>query len=141
MEIRTLRVDEIDAVINLLKIELGDSVESPAQIRRFLQRDPEISLVALENEEVVGVCLSGETAVRGLLHRLVVDRSHRRKGIAAALVNKTLSYFRAIPEIKMVFVRVYCHNHAIKEFFLKQGFRLSSRPEGEGVIDAMTYFF
>ena len=59
-------------------------------IRAFLMRNPGTSFVAEAGGELVGTMLSGHDGRRGFIYHLVVAESHRRRGIASALLNAGL---------------------------------------------------
>lgn len=63
----------------------GDSEEN---IRRYLERNPGLSFVALDGDQIVGAVLCGHDGRRGLLHHLAVDKSYRRHGIGQLLAEK-----------------------------------------------------
>jgi N-acetylglutamate synthase len=69
----------------------ADSFEN---IRRFLERNPGLSFVAIEQQAVVATILCGHDGRRGLIHHLAVAPSHRRQGLGRALVAQALAALR-----------------------------------------------
>ncbi|CAD5373552.1 Acetyltransferase [Rubrivivax sp. A210] len=66
------------------------AADERSEIERFLNRNPGLSFVATgDREEVIGTILCGHDGRRGLIHHLVVDTSHRRAGLATALLNSS----------------------------------------------------
>lgn len=63
-----------------------------------LLRDPQLFLVAVADEAVVGVVLGAYDGRRGWILRLAVDPGHRRQGIATRLIG----------ELEMRFVALGC---------------------------------
>ncbi len=59
-------------------------------IQSFLARNPGMSFVALDEQNVVGSILCGHDGRRGYIYHLAVDPGLRRQGIARALADKSL---------------------------------------------------
>ena len=57
-----------------------------APIEKFLSRNPGLSFVAYDGDELVGTILCGHDGRRGLIHHLVSAQSHRRRGLARQLL-------------------------------------------------------
>jgi len=89
--IQELTIDDYDVVRKLwassASIELGGS-DSREQIGRFLERNPGLSFVAMDGDQIVGVVLCGHDGRRGYIDQLVVKDSHRRQGIGRSLVSR-----------------------------------------------------
>jgi ribosomal protein S18 acetylase RimI-like enzyme len=68
-------------------ILIADS-DSQEGIARFLERNPGLSFVARDGDEIVGVVLCGHDGRRGYIDQLAVRRSHRRLGIGRSLVSR-----------------------------------------------------
>lgn len=69
--------------------------DTPDELRRYLARNAGISSVAVDGEAVVGAVLCGHDGRRGVLYRLAVAKSHRRRGVGRALVERALAALRA----------------------------------------------
>lgn len=69
-----------------------DGVEA---LGAFLARNPGTSFVALVGGQLVGTILCGHDGRRGLIHHLVTAPSHRRLGVATALLRAGLDALRA----------------------------------------------
>lgn len=70
-------------------VELGSADEPPA-LEAFLNRNPGLSLVALQAGEVIGTVLCGHDGRRGLIHHLAVDSGRQRQGIGRQLLESGL---------------------------------------------------
>ncbi|MGB0388887.1 MAG: GNAT family N-acetyltransferase [Ardenticatenaceae bacterium] len=95
--IQEMRSEDYDEVLALWQSSPGvglSHADSREGIRRFLERNPALSFVARDNQELVGVVLGGHDGRRGYIHHLTVRQSHRRAGIGGALVERCLSALR-----------------------------------------------
>jgi len=82
--------DDVRAIWRESKgIELSGA-DSRESIIRFLERNPGLSFVALDGDQVVGAVLCGHDGRRGYIDHLAVRQSHRLRGIGRALVGRCL---------------------------------------------------
>ena len=58
----------------------------PAEIEKKVARDPDLFLVAELDGEMIGTVVGGFDGRRGMVYHLAVAASHRRRGIAEALM-------------------------------------------------------
>ncbi|MFZ1041516.1 MAG: GNAT family acetyltransferase [Anaerolineales bacterium] len=84
--------DDYDAVIRLWQdiekgIHLGAS-DSPAEIQKKIQRDPDLFLVAESDHEIVGTVIGGFDGRRGMIYHLAVVASLRGQGIGNRLMSE-----------------------------------------------------
>ena len=98
LEVRPFRPPDLDAVQRLwessegLGVGPGDSTEA---IGRFLERNPGLSLVVVDEARIIAAVLCGHDGRRGYIYRLAVAREHRRRGLAADLVRRCLTGLKA----------------------------------------------
>lgn len=97
---------------------LDDSREG---IEKYLKRNPLTCFIAVEEDAVVGVILSGHDGRRGFIHHMAVAESHRRQGIASALLEHALSALKD-EGINKVALLVFNRNEAGNAFWEAQGF-------------------
>jgi ribosomal protein S18 acetylase RimI-like enzyme len=93
LQIRTMTIDDYDAVSELMNQTPGVSVreaDSRESVVRYLDRNPGLSFVACLNTTVVGCVMSGHDGRRGYLQHLLVLPEHRRQGIGSTLVEHCL---------------------------------------------------
>ncbi len=94
MKIRSMTIDDYDNVKALwLKIKgfaIRSIDDSKQGIERFLVRNPGISVVAIEDEHIVGAILCGHDGRRGCLYHVCVDPDYRRRGIGKAMVGMAM---------------------------------------------------
>ncbi|MDQ7063084.1 MAG: GNAT family N-acetyltransferase [candidate division KSB1 bacterium] len=97
VRLRTMTIEDYDAVYRLWQrcegIVLGLS-DTRAAIARFLNRNPDLSFVALMDDRIVGAVMCGHEGRRGYIHHLAVDPPHRHHGIGRALVDACLQRLR-----------------------------------------------
>ncbi len=126
--IRRLRIGDYSEVHALWKrtegMGLGES-DSREAIRRFLKRNPGLSMVATSGGRVVATILCGHDGRRGYLHHLAVARQFRRRGIGARLVALCLENLRAegIPKCNLF---VFASNTAGSAFWRHLGWDVRS---------------
>ena len=97
---------------------LDDSEEG---IARFLKRNPEICLVALENNSLIGAILVGTDGRRAYIYHTAVHPYFRRKGVGKALVEQALSAVKKLGIHKVSLVG-FEKNQQANLFWEKMGF-------------------
>lgn len=90
MQIRPFTMEDYEAIYALWQDAAPDIAirpsDEPDEIRKKLERDPDLFLVAEEEGRVVGVIMGAWDGRRGWLHHLAVERAWRGRGIATALL-------------------------------------------------------
>jgi ribosomal protein S18 acetylase RimI-like enzyme len=88
IEIRPFRPDETESVVALWEAcDLIRPWNDPRKdIERKLRVDPELFLVAVEDELVVGAVMAGYEGHRGWINYLAVDPGRRRQGLGKDLI-------------------------------------------------------
>ena len=90
MTIRTMTIDDHDGVYKLWMTIRGFAIrsidDSREGVERFLKRNPDTSVVALEDGQIVGSILCGHDGRRGCLYHVCVRRDYRMRGIGKAMV-------------------------------------------------------
>jgi ribosomal protein S18 acetylase RimI-like enzyme len=93
IEIREFTIEDYEPVYALWKasdgIELSDA-DSKEGIKRFLERNPGLSYIAIQDKQVVGAALCGHDGRRGYIHHLAVAKTHRKQGIGKSLVGRCM---------------------------------------------------
>ena len=88
--IRAMTIDDYEQVRNLWMQIKGFAIRSIDDSRegvlRFLERNPNTSVVAEENGVVGGAILCGHDGRRGCLYHVCVAPDYRRRGIGKAMV-------------------------------------------------------
>jgi ribosomal protein S18 acetylase RimI-like enzyme len=68
-------------------VQLGRS-DTPQEIQKKLQRDPDLFLVAESNHEIVGTIIGGFDGRRGMIYHLAVRMDFRENGIGSLLLEE-----------------------------------------------------
>ena len=98
-------------------MHIGPS-DAPGEIRKKLERDPDLFLVAEKNEEIIG----GFDGRRGMIYHLAVRSDFRRQGVGQALlaeVEKRLKEKGCIKCLLMIFE----DNETAKKFYEESGWK------------------
>ncbi len=67
------------------------SADKPENIAAYLERNPGMSFLALDGEDIVGAVLGGHDGRRGYIHHLAVQENYRRQEIGRRLVEHCLA--------------------------------------------------
>jgi ribosomal protein S18 acetylase RimI-like enzyme len=113
----------VKGVCNCEKCMFLDTKE---EVKRFLDRNPGLSQIAVENGVLIGTILVGHDGRTGFIYRLTVLEEFRNCGIATRLVKKAVSLLKSegITHIKAF---VLNDNHGGNSFWEKVGFDISTR--------------
>lgn len=88
--VRIMIAADYDQVYALWKTIKGFAMrsldDSREGVERFLKRNPQTSVVAIEDGKIVGAILCGHDGRRGCLYHVCVEPGYRRRGIGKAMV-------------------------------------------------------
>jgi len=123
--IREMTIEDYAASLTLWQgcegIGLSVSDERPA-LEEYLRRNPGLSFVALDGDELVGTVLCGHDGRRGFLYHLAVRPDSRRQGIGNLLVERALESLRRQGIIKCHLV-VFGTNEKAAGFWARHGWK------------------
>ena len=89
-EIRAMKAEDYDQVRTLWLSIKGFAIrsidDSREGVEKFIRRNPDCSVVAVQEGAVVGAILCGHDGRRGCLYHVCVNPSFRRRGIGRAMV-------------------------------------------------------
>ena len=91
-------------------------------ISSYLQRNPNLSFVAVCGSEIVGAVMCGNDGRRGYINHLGVSPEYRRKGIAKQLLNGVEKELIKLG-IKKEALFVLCENVSAQEFYEHIGWK------------------
>ena len=90
MQIRVMTTEDYKAVHALWMTIKGFAIrsvdDSREGVERFIKRNPDTSVVAEEDGQIVGAILCGHDGRRGCLYHVCVHPDHRRRGIGKSMV-------------------------------------------------------
>jgi ribosomal protein S18 acetylase RimI-like enzyme len=121
--IQPMSMTAFEEVLTLWQNSAGvglSNTDSPANIARFLERNPGLSFIARDGEQLVGAALCGHDGRRGYIHHLAVLQSHRRQGIGQTLVDHCLAALRSI-DIDKCHLFVFNENQEAIAFWERTG--------------------
>ena len=122
---REMRPEDYGAVYALWmqcrNMGFNDRDDSREGIEKFLLRNPHTSFVAWEGEELAGVILAGHDGRRGYIYHMAVAEKYRRRGIASALLERSLEALKAEGICKTALL-VFRRNEAGNAFWEARGF-------------------
>lgn len=125
MNIREMTETDYDQVYQLwlscVGMGLNDLDDSKEGIARFLQRNPQTCLVAVENQTIIGAILVGSDGRRAYIYHTAVHPNYRRRGIARQLVETVLTVLDELKIHKVALV-VFKRNTEGNRFWEKLGF-------------------
>lgn len=87
---------------------------------------PELFLVALADDRVIGSVMAGYDGHRGWLYRVAVADTHRHQGVGAVLIHEAEKRLWALGCVK-INLQVRDHNQAVTAFYQKLGYGVEDR--------------
>lgn len=99
MAVRVMTIDDYEGVYDLWMTIRGFAMrsidDSREGVERFLERNPNTSVVAVEDNRIVGSILCGHDGRRGCLYHVCVHEDYRRRGIGKAMVVRAMEALKA----------------------------------------------
>ena len=90
MNVREMTIEDYEEVRALWLSIKGFAIrsidDSREGVERFLNRNPGISVVAIEDGKIVGAILCGHDGRRATLYHVCVKQEYRRRGLGKAMV-------------------------------------------------------
>lgn len=84
--------EDYEAVLKLWQsIEAGMAVgrsDTPAEVKKKLERDPDLFLVAEVGDAIIGTVIGGFDGRRGMVYHLAVQKEYRKMGVGAQLLKE-----------------------------------------------------
>jgi len=122
---RTMQVDDYAPVLELWTTADGvviRSADSKECIEIYLNRNPDLSFIAIDDGEIVGSIMSGHDGKRGYIQHLTVSAKHRSLGIGTNLVSLTTEALKKVGITKS-HIHVVIGNKTGQDFWSKQGWK------------------
>lgn len=125
MEIRMMAISDYEKVYELWTNTAGMGMrsldDSKEGIAKFLKRNPTTNFVAIIDDTIIGIILSGHDGRRGYIYHTAVDIKYRENGIGKSLVNKALEALEK-EGINKVALVVFKNNDIGNAFWNEIGF-------------------
>ena len=91
--------DDYDGALKLwgsteVGVQVGRS-DTPEEIQRKLQRDPDLFLIAEANDVIIGTIIGGFDGRRGMIYHLAVQSNFREQGIGSLLLSEVEKRLKA----------------------------------------------
>jgi ribosomal protein S18 acetylase RimI-like enzyme len=127
--IRPYRPEDEDNVIQLWKRVFPDSPphNNPARdIRTKRTVQPDLFLVAILDDHLIGTAMAGFDGHRGWIYYLGVDPDYRRRGIGTALMRRVENKLAALgcPKLNL---QIRAHNAEVQAFYEELGYLSEDR--------------
>ncbi len=123
--IRQMQLEDYEAVYNLWTNTKGMGMrsldDSKEGISKFLARNPETNFVAIKDDSIVGVILSGHDGRRGYIYHMAVKEDVRGQGYGKILLDKAIEALKNEGIHKAALV-VFETNNLGNHFWEKHGF-------------------
>lgn len=100
-------------------VHVGRS-DTPDEIQKKLERDPDLFLVAEQDGRIIGSVLGGFDGRRGMVYHLAVTQDYRRQGLGAALMSELETRLRAKGCIR-AYMLVTLDNQEAMQFYENKG--------------------
>jgi len=94
--------------------------DHPDEIRKKLQRDPDLFLVAESDGKMLGTVVGGFDGRRGIVYHLAVTELHRKQGIGELLMAELERRLKAKGCIRC-YLLVTVENESAMRFYKKRG--------------------
>ena len=125
--IRQFDVDGDDSRVIILwqTIETGMHIgpsDAPEEIKKKIERDPDLFLVAEQNGEIIGTIIGAFDGRRGMIYHLAVHNAFRRQGIGQALLAEVEKRLKEKGCIKCLLM-VLEDNETAKRFYEESGWK------------------
>ena len=123
MHIRSFKLSDYVAVTHLLEEVLSIECykETMEAFARQISWDSELALVAVENEQVVGIIIGTIDDNKGYYYRIAVASGHQRKGIGKLLIQSMRRRFLQ-RKVSRIVISVDEHNEKVLPMYEALGY-------------------
>ena len=99
IDIRVMTIEDYEGVYSLWQSIDGFAIrsidDSREGVERFINRNPNTSVVAVDGDKVVGAILCGHDGRRGCFYHVCVNKDYRLKGVGKAMVIMAMEALKA----------------------------------------------
>jgi N-acetylglutamate synthase len=126
--IREMTIEDYEMSIALWNQTEGivlNEADSKVAIAYYLNRNPDMSFVCVDDEKIIGTILCGHDGRRGYMYHVVVDPEYRGKSIAKKLVSCSLDKLK-LAGITKCHLMVIENNEIGNRFWTQSGWQRRS---------------
>jgi len=87
---------------------------------------PDLFLVAIDGDQIIGSILAGYDGHRGWLYAVAVLKTHQRRGVGSALVSEGERHLVELGCVK-INLQIQSTNASVTEFYRRLGYELEER--------------
>lgn len=124
MQIREMKIEDYDQVYELWNTIHGFGIrsvdDSKEGIERFLKWNPGLSVVAEQDQKIVGAILCGSDGRRGCLYHVCVQKEFRRHGIGKTMVVHCMEKLKEL-QVNKVSLIAFTKNDIGNAFWKEMG--------------------
>ena len=124
MEIRIMKPADYSEVMNLWRGAAGVGIspdDSEEYIAGYLERNPNTSFVAVEDNKIIGAIMAGHDGYRGAIRHTAVSEEYRGRGIGRKLVENAVQALKS-EDVNKINLVVFESNVSGNAFWEKMGF-------------------
>ena len=129
IEIRTMKIEDYTEVMALWKSIKGFRIRAVdddfEHIKRFLDRNMGLSVVAIKNNQIVGTILSGHDGRQASFYHVCVDSKCRGENIASRMVEEAIERLKEEGISKITLI-AFKKNFAGNIFWKNQNWKLNT---------------
>src|SRR3989344_8179012 len=119
MKFRPIKLSDYPNLIYFWKNHyFVNELDDYERFKIFLDKNPNLSILAEEKDNIVGTALGSFDGRRGYIQKLVVDKNYRKQGIGQKLIEKVT---KKLQSLGALYIPVSCEMENVS-FFEKSGF-------------------
>lgn len=96
--------------------------DTPDEIEKKIQRDPDLFLVAEDQHEIIGTVIGGFDGRRGMVYHLAVRKDYRGQGVGSLLLSEVEKRLQSKGCLKCI-LHVLEDNQEAMDFYKNKGWR------------------
>jgi ribosomal protein S18 acetylase RimI-like enzyme len=96
--------------------------DTPAEIQKKLNYSPDLFLVAVANEKIVGTVIGAYDGRRGIIYHLAIETHYRKSGIGKALMQEVESRLKGKGCVKS-YLMINKDNLSVVEYYQDLGWK------------------
>ena len=97
MDFREISLTDYDNLVIFWKANyFVNEMDNEDRFKLFLNKNPQLSILAEENGNIVGTALGSFDGRRGYIQKVVVDKTYRKNGIGQQLVQKIITKLKEL---------------------------------------------